>query len=127
MWKYNINKAQGATVAMTVQGLENAKISSTTIHLLGYTVKNRVIVDKKYFLPLNPVTPISPTAGDFTVIAPDYPDVTKVKLSKTINNCLFTIKINILSYFVVPHFFLLSDSSSTIHSLLILIEATYRT
>lgn len=82
MWKYNVNKAQGTTVAMTVQGLENAKISSTTIHLLGYTVKNRVIVDKKYFLPLNPVTPISPTAGDFTVIAPDYPDVTKVKLFK---------------------------------------------
>lgn len=78
VWKYNVNKAQGSTVALTVQGLENAKIASTTIHLLGYTVKNRVIVDKKYFLPLGIVTPISPVAGDFTVVAPDYPDTTKV-------------------------------------------------
>lgn len=30
-------------------------------------------------MPLGIVTPISPGPGDFTVVAPDYPDTTKVK------------------------------------------------
>lgn len=93
IWKYSSNFAIGATVSLTVQGLENAKVSSTTIHLLGYTVKNRVIVDKKYFLPLSAVTPISPSSGGFTITAPDYPDVTKVNLIfiSSMNLLLFTM------------------------------------
>lgn len=78
VWKYNANQAVGSTVSVTVQGLENAKISSTTVHLLGYTVHNRVVVDKKYFLPLAAVTPISPATGEFTIVAVDYPDTTKI-------------------------------------------------
>ena len=50
--------------------VENAKISSPKIHLIGYTVKNRVVIDKRYFKPLPAVTAIS--SSSFTVIAPDY-------------------------------------------------------
>lgn len=78
VWKYSSNVAQGASITLIVKGLENVKISSTTVHLIGYTIKNRVIVDKRYFTALNPVTAISPSAGDFTIVAPDYPDVLKV-------------------------------------------------
>lgn len=84
VWKYDSNYAVGGTISMTVQGLENAKISSTTISLIGYTVHNRVIVDKRYFMPLTAVTPISPSTGDFTIVAVDYSDTTKIPISQII-------------------------------------------
>ena len=46
IWKFNVDTPKASIVKMKVQGLENAKISSSTIHIIGYTVKNRVIVNK---------------------------------------------------------------------------------
>lgn len=57
-------------------------------------MKNRVVVDKRYFTALAQVTPISPSAGDFTIVAPDYPDTTKV-YKHSLNIIKFLIKINI--------------------------------
>lgn len=100
---------------MTVQGLENAKISSTTVHLLGYTVHNRVIVDKKYFPPLTAVTPISPATGEFTIVAVDYPDATKVRS---------TLKYLILTNLIFCLRLILLDSSRINHQVLVHLEVT---
>ncbi len=76
VWKTDSNRAKGSPVKITVHMVENAKISSPNIHLIGYTIKNRVVTDKRYFKPLPAVTAISSTS--FTVTAPDYPVATKV-------------------------------------------------
>ncbi|KAL4449717.1 hypothetical protein ABPG74_008090 [Tetrahymena malaccensis] len=94
IWKYDSNYNVGATISFTVSGLENVKISSTTVQLIGYTVKNRVVVDKRYFTALNQVTPISPSAGDFTITAPDYPNAQKIPMNQ-MTRYIFQLKLPI--------------------------------
>ncbi|KAL4501728.1 hypothetical protein ABPG72_018779 [Tetrahymena utriculariae] len=94
IWKFNSNISKGSTVTMKIQGLENVKISSKTVHLIGYTVRNRVLINKQYFQPLDPVTPISPSAGDFIIDIPDYPNKNKVPKNKMMRY-LFKIKLPI--------------------------------
>ncbi|EWS71333.1 hypothetical protein TTHERM_000331066 (macronuclear) [Tetrahymena thermophila SB210] len=94
IWKYDSNYSVGATISLTVSGLQNVKISSTTVQLIGYTVKNRVVVDKRYFTALNQVTPISPSAGDFTITAPDYTNILKVPQNQ-MTRYIFQLKLPI--------------------------------
>lgn len=84
VWKYDSNYSVGSTITMKVQGLTNAKVSSSTVSLIGQTVHDRVIVDKRYFAYLTAVTSISPSSGDFTVVAVDYSDTTKIPISQII-------------------------------------------